>query len=173
MFHVVIDINGVLIKRVWSKSSGNTKPKDEHCHVIPMPSKSGCMYIYIRPGALELLRSIYYNKNYALVFWSSMTTEYMDPIVDLLVTTAGLDGSRHVRRLSQIDCTKLKHPTVNYKPLFVKDEKRIYERYPNTDGAIFIDDSPDKMCMNEDSKIIIVKPWDGNHDDTELIDLNV
>lgn len=168
MFHVVLDINGVLIQRVWRKSAN---PINERDNVIPMKRKSGYMHVFIRPGAIELIHEII-NCGGILVFWSSMTREYMMPIVDLLVDKAGIRESWFPRILTQAECQAVPHPdlTIRYKPLFLKDEKRIYERFPNTDGVIFIDDNPCKMRLNEDSELIVVKDWESPDDmnDKEL-----
>ena len=162
MIHVVLDINGVLINRIWRKSD---KPLNEYDNVIPMKCKAGCMHIFIRPGAIDSLRDIA-DKGCTLVFWSSMTREYMMPIVDLLIDKAGLKEKWFPRVLCQTDCQAIPHPDpeIKYKPLFLKDEKRIYERYPNTDGVMFIDAGPLKMRLNEDSEIIIVPSWDMKND---------
>jgi hypothetical protein len=171
MFHVVLDINGVLIQRDWSRSS---KPINERDNVIPMEAKRGYMHVFIRPGAIELIHAII-NSGGTLVFWSSMTREYMMPIVYLLVDKAGIKESWYPRILTQAECQAVPHPdiTIKFKPLFLKDEKRIYERFPNTDGVIFIDDNPCKMRLNEDSELIIVKEWEDPNDieDKELFNV--
>ena len=168
MLHIVLDINGVLINRQWRKSE---TPINDDDHVIPMYCKVGCMHIFIRPGAIELLQAIA-NSGHVLIFWSSMTKEYMDPIVDLLVKLSGIE---RYRTMSQVDCAAVTHPDPNitYKPLFIKDVERIYERHPNTDGVVFIDDGPLKMQRNGDCEIIIVPSWDDhtNKADRVLIDL--
>lgn len=170
MLHIVVDINGVLISRVWSKSG---KPYNDNDNVIPMETKNGYMHVFLRPGAIELLNAIH-SSGHAVVFWSSMTTEYMMPIVDLIVGKTALNN-KYIRILSQVDCVAVRHPDpkITYKPLFLKDVERIYERYPNTDGVVFIDDEPLKMRCNGDSEVIIVKPWKNykDTDDKELFNL--
>lgn len=167
MFCVVVDINGVLVKRIWSRSK---KQSNERDNVLPMESKNGAQHVYIRPYALTLLEHLLKNDEVELVLWSSMTEEYMRPIVDLLLTHVGYTGEKVVKTLNQSDCTPLPHPTHKYKPLFAKDVKKIYELLPNIDGVIFIDDSSDKMIFNEDETIIIAKPWEdhNNIDDSEI-----
>ena len=125
MLHVVLDINGVLINRKWGKCE---TPFNDDDHVISTPCKLGCMHVFIRPGAIELLQSVA-ESGHVLIFWSSMTKKYMDPIVDLLVK---LSGIKKYRTMSQVDCMSLNHPDpkITFKPLFVKDVQRIYERHP-------------------------------------------
>lgn len=172
MICFVIDVNGVLIKRIWSKS---TKQSNEYDNVIPMPGKNGAQHVYVRPHALSLIKAIADKPNVRLVFWSSMTLEYMLPIVDMLTTKAGVVPEKYTA-MSQMDCMVEKHPVHSYKPLFVKNVERIYERFPNSEGTVFVDDSVDKMKYNEDEVIVIVKPWSDHKDlsdstlKTEIID---
>ena len=159
MLHIVLDINGVLINRQWKRSDKGINDDD---HVIPMPYKKGSMHVFIRPGATELLKAIA-SSGHVLIFWSSMTKEYMEPIVELLVKLSGIE---RYRTMSQIDCMITTHPDpkVTHKPLFLKDVQRVYERCPNTDGVVFIDDGPLKMQMNDDCEVVIVPTW-GDHTD--------
>ena len=48
---IVLDVNGVLVKRKWTGGKNKMSPDD---NVIPMPTKKGCQYIRIRPHAIKL-----------------------------------------------------------------------------------------------------------------------
>ena len=163
---LVLDVNGVLVKRKWTRSS---KTSDVNVHVLPLHNK-GFQHVKIRPFAIQLLRCIDVIPGVMLIFWSSMTGEYMQPIVDMLTTLAGITK---FTVMTQADCTVSNHPYSTHKPLFSKDVARIFERYPNSDGTIFIDDSMIKMGYNEDEVIRIVPEWDGiDYDDTVLRELS-
>lgn len=159
---LVLDVNGVLIKRKWNRSA---KKKPDEDAVLPLHNK-GFQHIKIRPFALDLLRAIDAIPGVTLIFWSSMTSEYMMPIVDLLSNESGVSN---FSVMTQVDCTNLPHPEVTFKPLFAKDVARVYERYPDSDGVIFIDDSMQKMLYNEGETIRIVPEWNGeDYTDIEL-----
>lgn len=153
--HLILDVNGVLVKRKWTTSA---KAISEDDNVLPLVNKKGFQHVMIRPFAVELLRAISSAPGVQLVFWSSMTPEYMDPIIDLLT---GLAGVTDYATLSQNECTVGDHPTSSYKKLFSKDVARIYDRFQNSEGTIFVDDSMLKMGYNEGEVICIVSEWDG------------
>jgi len=92
----------------------------------------------------------------------------MGPIVDLLLLKAGVDPGG-VCIMTQEDCTSSPHPEVSYKPLFSKDVTKVYKRFPNSDGVVFIDDSILKMGYNGDEVVRIVSEWDGAGDDDTLL----
>lgn len=167
MIYFVIDINGVLVKRKWSKS---LKQSNENDNVIAMPGKNGAQHVFIRPYALELLKIISEKKNVNLIFWSSMTLEYMMPIVNILTK----DIVENFSVMSQIDCTAEQHPEHSYKPLFVKDVSKIYDRFVDVEKVVFLDDSLEKMKYNKNETIVIVKEWDNQQEDkilkSEVID---
>jgi hypothetical protein len=162
---IVLDVNGVLVKRKWTGGEKQLSPDD---NVIPMPTKRGCQHIRIRPHAVELIKAITETPDVILIFWSSMTREYMAPIVDLLLLKAGVDAG-DVCIMTQEDCTSSPHPEVSYKPLFSKDVTKVYKRFPNSDGVVFIDDSMLKMGYNKDEVVRIVSEWDGVDKDDDTL----
>lgn len=165
---IVLDINGVLIERVWHFDHASVDKIDKDVHVIPMVLKKGSMHIKIRPFALDLIRSIQRMDSVDLVLWSSMTKVYMYPIVDLLVSLAGI-ANCDLTVMSQISCTMSDHPTKVGRKLFSKDIKKVQELFPDGSGVLFIDDSLLKMQYNATGSFKIVKPWDSTmFDDYEL-----
>lgn len=170
MICVVVDLNGVLIHRRWVRGDKQRGSPDRI--FIPMKGKGGGMYVAVRPYAIALLERILAREDMRLVFWSSMTLEYMMPIVTLLQTKLRAPADAF-DVLSQEDCTMEPHPKVTYKPLFLKDVQKVLALHPNVEDVIFIDDSEEKMRVNEGAQIIIVKEWDGMdaYDDTLKVDV--
>jgi hypothetical protein len=166
---VVVDINGVLIHRKWNKSFVPMNDKD---HVTPVANKNGAMHVFIRPHAIQFLNAIHEMPGTTLVLWSSMTLEYMKPIVDLLMSYCP-PGFRY-SMLSQMDCTAVQHPKIHSRSMFMKDVNRIYERFPSANGVVFVDDTAEKMVFpgNFDEQLCIIKTWGGvDSDDVVLRDL--
>jgi hypothetical protein len=168
--HVALDVNGVLVQRKWSGATRSAKRSADD-HVLDMHPKKGWQHVLIRPFALDLLRVIESTPGAELVFWSSMTHDYMQPIVNLLTR---LSGITEFAVMTQADCTPTQHPEVRGKPLFCKDAAQIYARYPESEGVVFIDDSALKMRYNAKEVVCILGTWDGlDKDDVELAAVDI
>lgn len=134
-------------------------PRDQFDFVVyPLiRGKRRACYVLKRPGLDELLRAAK-SSLFEVVIYTRWISEYAGPIIDMLDPT----GELITHRLYQNACTD-KHG----KGFFVKD---LVTTGRKLDRSVIIDNNPRKH-VKQWVNAIAVRPFLGDHTDTELINL--
>lgn len=124
-------------------------------HLVIKGKRRAC-YVVKRPGLDEFLRAAK-NASVEVVIYTSACSEYANPIIDALDLTRKLI----THRLYQNACTKRR------KGLFMKD---LVSTGRQLDRCVIIDDDP-KVHVKQWANAITVRPFLGDHADTDLMNL--
>lgn len=124
-------------------------------HPVIKGKKRAC-YVIKRPGLDEFLCAAK-NASIEVVVYTSECNEYADPIIDILDPT----GKLITHRLYRNACTKCGNG------LFMKD---LVSTGRQLDQSLIIDDNP-KKHVKQWGNAIAVRPFLGDHTDTDLINL--
>jgi Dullard-like phosphatase family protein len=134
------------------------QPHDQFNFVVHpvIKGKRRACYVVKRPGLDEFLRAAK-NASLEVVIYTSGCSEYAGPIIDALDPTRKLI----TYRLFQNACTKRKNGLL-MKNLILTGRQ--------LDRCVIIDDNP-KLHVKQWANAIAVRPFLGDHADTDLIDL--
>lgn len=164
---LIFDVNGVMIKRWYGRPPSNISP-DVKLHRIDRHIVS------LRPGLIEFLAEV--GSYYAIGCWSSMTRRNMMPIVSLIEDEVCAVDSNFKFQFcfSQDECVQqegIYHPERINELLFLKPFRVLFERGIEMDSmqTLLIDDAPDKGCLNPVGSLCCVSPYNGDSNDSELL----
>ena len=139
---LVLDLNGILIRRKWGRF-------DDADFFV------GKFSVYRRPNITKFLK--FCVEKFDVVVWSTMNCYNTNMVVDLLFET------KPMLVLHQEHCldTGKKHEYKN-KHVLIKPLSTLWQ-YIKKDDAVFVDDDLEKICSN-DCKLIIPPTWDNDNE---------
>lgn len=135
---------------------GREEPLERECDF-----SAGRFFIYLRPQVREFLASV--AEQYDLACWSSATKDYLDSIVNELMSELSCeplfvwDRSRCTRRIDPF----------NGEEYFLKDLKKVRNRGVDLSRVIILEDEPRKVHRHY-GNALYVKPYEGDIEDEEL-----
>ena len=150
IYHVVFDLNGVLVHR------------GEYVQGLQRDIK-------VRLGCLNFLKWVL--ENATVSFWSSVVPKNMAEILKQFWTSEALIP-KGLLTLTQSSCYKstFKHLENPQKPIFVKDllvyNARAMPKSPR--DVLLVDDTPLKNVLNDPFSAVHPPTWNGDLDDTFL-----
>ncbi len=140
---IVLDLNGVLLHRMFSREALNCPPPQ---HSV------GNFHVWVRPGVDEFLDFVF--EHFDVAVWSSARRYNIEPLVSLIFKDRPL-----VFVWDQSFC--LKDGFLDEKPLFLKQMSTIEHFFPHYSGRVLlIDDDPLKMRLNAPGTSIHPPSWD-------------
>jgi RNA polymerase II subunit A small phosphatase-like protein len=117
-------------------------------------------YVYNRPHLNDFLLQA--NKHYSLAVWSSATDDYVNDIIknsfpEEIKLVFAWDRSHCTQRFDE-----------NFGSLiYVKNLRKVKQMGFPLERVLIIDDSPEKLKLNY-GNVILIKPFEGNLNDSEL-----
>jgi RNA polymerase II subunit A small phosphatase-like protein len=120
-------------------------------------------YVYKRPYLTELLSQT--NPYYDFAVWSSASRDYVDILVERI-----FDAQFEVKFSWAVDrCVQRVHPQSNGY-VYIKDLRKVQSQGYEVENILIVDDSPEKIARQPRNHLVI-KPFLGQADDTELLTL--
>lgn len=160
--YIILDLNGVLIKR-WDKNPS-----------LPGVSKLNKKWIQLRPGCIEFLQKAF--SSFRVGIWSTMTQTNVLSMCKFLEQQA--DQSLPFFMLwSKDSCYQHRGVQRPNKANVVADFKPLsrvwgyFKPYLGFHNTILVDDSPYKACMNSPYNCIFPDAFEGYTDDKYLNDV--
>lgn len=148
---IVLDLNGLLIFRVFARDKGN------YAHHLATSHKVNDFFVWKRPHVDAFLDWLM--DRYAVGIWSSAMHHNVDK---LIAWTLGEERrKRLVFEWDQTKCPQEKHPTHKHKPLFLKPLASLWEVFPewNESNTLLVDDSPLKAKRNPPHLLFSPPEW--------------
>lgn len=145
---IVLDLNGVLIQR-RDKPIKDLKPD------VVLKIKHN-RFIYFRPHVKDFLNWLL--QHYNVGIWTSAKEQTICEVIPKLFGNKLMSKLKFI--LYQDNCIIDYNSKINEKPIIAKPIIKIKE-YMNIDikNILIIDDSNDKMILNNKNNYIIVKSW--------------
>ncbi len=121
-------------------------------------------YVYERPYLKEFLLAV--NKLYALAIWSSATEDYIKDILNISMP----------REINLVFTWDRSHCTQRFDEnygsrIYIKNLRKVKSKGFPLERVLIVDDSPEKIRLNYGNAIII-KPFTGDPNDSELLKLS-
>ena len=148
---VVLDLNGVLVRRELDRGKQEGTLLNN-------------FRVWKRPHCDEFLAYLF--EHFRVAIWSSVRAHNVAAVVGWLMTPE--QRKQLVFEWDQEQCVAVPHPNPAWrdkKPLFMKPVENIDDE----DDVVICDDDP--LKVTDTSKFCQVKTWDGNENDTHLLEL--